>query len=91
MVLESGEGRGHAAEVPRHPPVVDPLDGHGVKVVPTHAALAPNHDQPGGLEDAEVLHDGGATQAREPSHQCAGGLGSPGQCVEQGPTGRVGR
>ena len=74
-----------------HPPVVDEPDRHGVQVVQLLAALPPCDDEPGLLEQLEVLHDAEAGH-REPLHERTERLPVLAiERVEQLPASRVGQ
>lgn len=73
------------------PAVVDALNRHRVEVVPPGAPLAPDHDQPRGLEHIQMLHDRGAAQMVDVRDHIAGGAAADRDEVDDGAPGRIGQ
>src|SRR5215212_7196695 len=89
VVLEAGEQFDVVDCVGADPAVVDLLDGQRVEVVPAEAALAPDDDQAGLLQDAEVLHDRAAVELGEVAAEVARRAGLRLEQVEDAPSATV--
>ena len=91
LVLQADEPGSPRLGVLADPPVVDQADRDRVEVVQLLAAPPPAHDEPGVLEDLQVLRHGDARHVvpRREGHERLTVAGE--QLIKQRPPGRVGQ